>query len=112
MTLFMSKRQLKDLDNTIQQIKNPSKEQVISWLRHKGQAGRKDYLILSGSTKEEMANNLITKGFSKRDFKTTLQRVQRHIDHIRKEAHMIPLKEDIDGVEIRYKGLNLKTNGK
>lgn len=94
----MSKRQLNDLDNTVQQVKNPSKETSMSWLRHKGQACRIDYLILAGSTKEEMANNLIVNGLSKRNLKITLQRVQRHIDHLRKEVHMIPLKEDSNGI--------------
>jgi len=94
----MSDRQFNDLDKTIEQIKNPTKEMGMSWLRHTGQACRIDYMILAGSTKKEIANNLIKTGLSERDFKTTLQRVQRHIDHLRKEVHMIPLKEDVNGI--------------
>jgi hypothetical protein len=90
----MSGRQLNDFDKTIEQIKRPSQVMDQSWLRHKGQAGRIDYMILDGATKSQIANELIKKGLSKRDFETTERRVQRHIDHLRKEVHMLPLIED------------------
>jgi hypothetical protein len=55
-------------------------------------------MILAGATKEEIAANLIKSGLFTKSFDKALHRVQRHIDHLRKEAHMIPLKEDINGV--------------
>jgi len=94
----MSGKQFNDLDKTIEQIKNPTKDIGMSWLRHTGQACRIDYMILAGSTKKEIANNLIKTGLSKRDFRTTLQRVQSHINHLRKNVHKIPLKEDVKGI--------------
>jgi hypothetical protein len=86
----MSNGQPDDLDKTIQEVQNPSNEQGISWLRHKGQACRIDYMILAGATKEEIAANLIKSGLFTKSFDKALHRVQRHIDHLRKEAHMNP----------------------
>ena len=97
----MSKGRPDDLRKTIEELRKPSG--LIdgkNWLgHHKGkQDQRIDEILLIGATKQDIAQDLIQKGLSKRDFLTTIQRVQRHIDHIRKEEHKIPLNQDENGV--------------
>ena len=95
----MSQMHAGDLSKTIQELKKPTG--LIggkNWLRHSGQAQRIDEMFLTGATKREIAQDLFQNGLSKRDLATTMARVQRHIDHVRKEEHMLPLEVDSDGV--------------
>jgi hypothetical protein len=97
----MSQGRPDDLRKTIEELRNPSG--IIdgkNWLRHgEGkQDQRIDEMLLIGATKQDIARDLIQKGLSKRDLQITIQRVQRHIDHIRKEEHKIPLNQDENGV--------------
>lgn len=96
----MSQGHLDDIDKTIKELRNPSGlKDGINWLRHGGQQAQIiDEMFLTGATKQDVAQHLIKKGISKRDIKTTLARVQRHIDHLRKEEHMLPLEKDSNGV--------------
>ena len=91
----MSFGQLGDLRTTKEELEKPSG--LINgknWLRHEGQAQRIDEMLLVGATKQDIAQNLIKTGLCKKDLNTAIKRVQRHIDHIRKEEHKIPLKMD------------------
>ncbi|MBI4768412.1 MAG: hypothetical protein HY787_28110 [Deltaproteobacteria bacterium] len=90
-----------DLRKTIEELRKPTG--IVdgkNWLRHREgkQDQRIDDMLLKGATKQEIAQDLIQKGLSKRDLQTIMHRVQRHIDHIRKEEHKLPLKQDINGV--------------
>ncbi len=69
-----------------------------NWLRHSGQAQRIDEMLLVGSTKQEIAEDIIQRGLSKRDLKTTLARVQRHFDHVGHEEHKLPIEIDSNGI--------------
>ena len=55
-------------------------------------------MLLIGAMKQEIAQDLVQKGLSKRDLLTAIKRVQGHIDHLRKWEHKIPLKQDMNGV--------------
>ena len=95
----MSQVHAGDLRNTMQEMKKPT--DIISgknWLRHAGQGQRIDEMLLVGATKREIAEDIIKKGLSKRDLTTTVARVQRHIDHVGKEEHKLPLEIDSNGV--------------
>lgn len=95
----MSQGQHCDLSNTKEELVKPSG--LINgknWLRHVGQSQRIDEMLLIGATKHEIAQDLIKSGLFKKDLATAKARVQRHIEHIRKEAHKIPLNMDDNGV--------------
>lgn len=68
-----------------------------NWLRHSGQALRIDEMLLKGATKQDIAQDLMKMGLIHKDLATAIKRVQRHIDHIRKEEHKIPLSIDSNG---------------
>jgi len=95
----LSKWHKADLRKTIEELVKPTG--LISgknWLRHKGQAQRIDEMLLNGATKQEIAQNLIISGQFTKDLNSAKARVQRHIDHLRKEEHKIPLEVDAHGV--------------
>lgn len=95
----MSKGLHSDLRKTVEELKKPSGLiKGKNWLRHAGQAQRIDEMLLIGATKYDIAQDLIKKGIFKKDINIAIQRVQRHIDHIRKEEHKIPLAMDSYGV--------------
>lgn len=95
----MSRWQQGDLIKTKEELSKPTG--LINgknWLRHAGQALRIDELLLIGASKRDIAQDLINTGIFKKELKTAMARVQRHIDHIRKEEHKIPLEMDENGV--------------
>ena len=95
----MSQVHAGDLSKTMQEMKKTTDlVSGKSWLRHGGQGQRIDEMLLVGTTKREIAENIIKKGLPKRDLKTTVARVQRHIDHVGKEEHRLPLEIDSSGV--------------
>jgi hypothetical protein len=96
----MSRGRPSDLNETIELINKPRTFHGKNWLGHDTgkQCGRIDELLLIGSTIEEIAKDLINKGLSKRDIKTTKARVNRHLDHLVKEEHKLPIKENKNGV--------------
>ncbi|MEW6185008.1 MAG: hypothetical protein AB1585_04620 [Thermodesulfobacteriota bacterium] len=107
----MSRGHPDDFRKTIEELKKPSGiKNGKNWLDHGGEQAQKiDEILLTGATKQEIAQDLIQIGLSKRDIQTTMHRVQRHIDHLRKEEHKLPLKQDKNGVwrfDIEFQGEN------
>jgi hypothetical protein len=96
----MSQGQRDDLRKTIEELRKTSGlTDGKNWLRHGGkQEQRIDEMLLTGATKQDIAQDIIQQGISKRNLKITQARVQRHIDHIRKEEHMLPLEKDVNGI--------------
>lgn len=89
-----------DLRKTREELKKPTG--LIdgkNWLDHKGKQNRRiDEMLLIGATELDIARDLIQKGLFKKDLPTAIKRVKRHLDHLGKEEHKLPLKQDINDV--------------
>jgi len=88
-----------DLRNTEAELENRSDlVKGKNWLRHTGQALRIDEMLLSGATNDEMAHDLVRKGLFTKGVDAAKHRVQRHIEHLRNEEHMLPLTQERNGI--------------
>jgi len=95
----MSQGHHSDLERTKEEmIKSSGLIDGKNWLRHAGQAQRIDEMLLAGATVEEMAHDLIRTGLFTKGVDVAMKRVQRHIAHLRKEEHMLPLSQERNGL--------------
>lgn len=93
-----------DLKRTIKEMKHPSGlGGVQNWLRHDGTENMLiDHMLLSGATKNDIANNLIKNGYKHQ--KRVIQRINGHFNHLMAKGkseisrgHHLPLIESDDG---------------
>jgi hypothetical protein len=92
----MSQQQLDDLSITKKVMSNPpARHAEESWLRHKGQAGLIDFLLLSGATIDHIVSAIRENALNpkKQDIETLRKRVKRHLAHLTKEEHHLPVKQ-------------------
>ncbi len=102
----MSNGLREDLRNTIDEMKRPSGlKDGKNWLRHGGlQEIVIDEMCLKGATEEEMANEIIRRGFdrNKKGFSSILKRVRTHIQATKASidkpmGHGLPITKDAKG---------------
>lgn len=92
----MSRQQLDDHSMTKKATGDPpARHSEESWLRHKGQAGLIDFMLLRGATIDQMVYAIRDNGLNpkKQDMDTLRKRVKRHLDHLTKEEHHLPVKQ-------------------
>lgn len=95
----MSKGHKDDSNKTIVELQQRSAlVNGKNWLRHEGQAQRIDEKLLTGATIEDIATDLIRSGLFKKPISAAMKRVNRHIVHLSKEEHMLPVTCERNGV--------------
>ena len=90
----MSRQQRDDLSITKKRVSNPPpRYSDQSWLRHKGQAGPIDLMLLRGATIDKIVYEIRDSGLNpnKQDMETLRKRVKRHFDHLTKEEYQLPV---------------------
>lgn len=73
----------------------PPRHTEESWLRHKGQAGLIDFMLLRGATIDQIVYAIRDNGLNlhKQVMDTLRKRVKRHLAHLSKEEHHLPVKQ-------------------
>ena len=96
----MSQRQSDDLNLTITELRKSSqKHKETSWLRHKGQAGLIDCMLIKGATIAEMVQAIRDGGLNqnKKTVDSLKSRVKRHLAHLTTEEHGLAVEQDERG---------------